>query len=355
MTKTLFIHIGHFKTGTTALQTFCARNHRFLAKYRLHYAQSHRNLAKHSALAFSLYKAAGVKTLMHGYKRAQTPQELWGDVFDELRGMRRGNLLVSSEEFMRLGQFPEALALFKDIVSSAEDIDIRIIAYLRPPGSQLRSWYNQLIKMGVKTPPFEAAIGTTIEPIHYDYSLAIQPWIELFGAEAVILRNYGDALRVDEALYQDFLSIFDIDLPSKGVDFGLRDPNPRLDDRLIEVVRVMQNAELPKDLVKWTLSRSLDYLEKAEGEETPVDFARLQHQIEASISHLPSDALDLEALKRAPAAPEGADTDAGWRMVGLLLNELHVLRRRTQRDKAELEARLETLETLLKVSDAAPK
>ncbi|THD76930.1 sulfotransferase family protein [Thalassobius vesicularis] len=362
MRKTLFLHIGHFKTGTTALQVFLSNNTRFLAKHDIAYAQTQLHLAKHSALAFCLYRAAGVSTLMHGYKRPETPQELWGALFDEVRKSRQSRIIVSSEELMRLGAHPQAANILKDIVSRApRDIDIRVIAYLRAPDSHLRSWYNQLVKMGVKTPAFNDAACRTIEPIHTDYALALKPWLDIFGPDAVILRPYDEASRENLSLYHDFLGLFGTELPSRGVTLPVADPNPRMDDRMLEMARMMHNAGMPRDVVTWTLERSQKFYVDECADTLPTteaDFDALRQTVLSGLERLqdlPGNGLNLQAY--AARLPQREDTSEaeGWRLAGLLLNELHFLRQRMTKENAEINARLRALETALNMGDPSGK
>ncbi|MCC5987725.1 MAG: hypothetical protein JJT95_08585 [Pararhodobacter sp.] len=134
MKTTNFTHVGHFKTGTTALQVFRVKNADRFRKVGLHYAESHREDAKQSALAFALYHAAGVRELMHGYDDDTPPEMLWREFFDEVRHGPEPTVLASSEEFMRLGAWHEAADRRRRIIGTvAGEFDFRIIAYLRPP------------------------------------------------------------------------------------------------------------------------------------------------------------------------------------------------------------------------------
>ena len=107
MTRTLLLHIGHYKTGTTAIQTFCQQNRVHLQNAGLNYAQTHLKNAKHSALAFAI-GPAGADTLMHGYKKPESPREIWGRLLEEVRRAPQPTTLVSSEELMRIAEFPAA-------------------------------------------------------------------------------------------------------------------------------------------------------------------------------------------------------------------------------------------------------
>lgn len=355
MPKTLFLHIGHFKTGTTALQSFLANNPKFLAKHNLSYAQDYQNLGKHSIYAFSLYKAAGVTSLMHGYNKPVTPEKLWQGLFESVRQNTAGATIISSEELMRLGNFPDAVERLKKITKThAQDLDIRVIAYLRPTDSHLRSWYNQLVKMGVRVPDFNTTVAEVIEPIHYDYGLALKPWAEIFGPGALIVRPYDEASRNDDSLYQDFLSIFGVDLPERGVELPMLDPNPRMDDRVLELVRMMRNAGLPKDVIEWTVLRSQKFNEADLAGLDPVQFqgfkavqAQAANGLETLRSFVPDESLDLDQYTAHLPTPEPQETLNGWQMTGVLLNELHALRQRMAKENAGIHERIRKLEQQL--------
>lgn len=363
MRKTLFLHIGHFKTGTTALQAFLARNPKFLAKHRLAYAKDHQELAKHSIYAFSLYKAAGVATLMHGYNKPDTPEELWQDLFESVRKNTAQATIISTEELIRLGNFPHAVEHLKDIVQThAQDLDIRVIAYLRAPDSQVRSWYNQLVKMGVRVPDFNTSVAELIEPIHYDYGMALKPWAEIFGPGALIVRPYREASRHDDSLYQDFLSIFGVDQPERGLDLPLVDPNPRMDDRVLELVRMMRNAGLPKDVIEWTVNRTQKYDESDLAGLDPEQFqgfeavqTRAAAGLEALRNFLPENSLNLAQYSAHLPSPDPQETVLAWRMTGVLLNELHTLRQRMVKENAGIHDRMRKLEEQIEAMAARTK
>lgn len=261
MKKKIFLHVGHFKTGTTALQVFMARNAARFRSVGLHYAECRRKNAKHSALAFSLYRAVGVRTLMHGYVDDTPPDAIWREFFDEVRSRPEAAVLLSSEEFMRLGAWPEATELLRKIIAPAsEEFDFRVIAYLRPPQDHLRSWYNQLVKMRQKVGDFESAVLAAMEPVHLDYALAMGPFFDIFGAEAVTLRRYDGALRADNRLFTDFLDTLQVSSP-EGLVWPEADPNPRLDERVLEIVRLAQNAGMPPPRVNALKERASAYFD----------------------------------------------------------------------------------------------
>lgn len=260
MARRLILHIGHYKTGTTALQVFCTQNPRALARAGVTYAEAQRYLNKHSDYAFALLRAAGVRRLMHGYARPEPPETLWAELIAEVRTAPTPAVLVSSEEFMRLALAPEAVARLSAILAAAPDIEVRVVAYLRPIAAHLRSWYNQLVKMRESAAGFQTALVNEIEPIHFDYALALEPWQALAAPGGLTIRAYTEELRAGDRLYRDFMAALGIGWPRRPA-LPATDPNPRLDDRLLDVLRMANEARLPEAARNALMARVLSRLQ----------------------------------------------------------------------------------------------
>lgn len=289
----LILHIGHYKTGTTALQLFLSENAALLNERGLVYSQTALTNAKHSALAFSLLSEAGVTTMLHKFDPTQEAQVLWNTLFDEARALPQGSALIaSSEEFMRLAMSPDAVEALRGYVANATDIDIQIIAYLRGPQSHLASWYNQLVKMGQVVGSFESAVRTAMEKIHLDYAFALAPWIDIFGEQNVQVRGFHDGLRSETAIYDDFLTALGFEPLALGY-FPSRDPNPRLDDRYLDIRRAFERTGLPSEVAKHYFVRALEALKVEDGGIKALhapDFPALSEAAKAGIetlAHLP--------------------------------------------------------------------
>lgn len=269
----LILHIGHFKTGTTALQVFLSRNRDVLAHQGLVYCDLLARNGKHSALAYAILRDAGVRTLLHGFDHPDDAPTLWAGVFSAARALPDGQaLLVSSEEFMRIGGFPAAIKRLRTVFAAAPDVRVRVIAYLRRPQSHLQSWHNQLVKLGLTDRGFDAAVREVIEPVHYDYALALAPWIDLFGAEAVILRGFTDDLRHGDELYADFLGALGHRLPLTA-EVPRSDPNPRIDPRLLDLHRALNASGLPRRVVLRVASQMAKALADADAAQAVSDAA----------------------------------------------------------------------------------
>lgn len=348
MTKTLHIHIGHFKTGTTALQVFFKRNAENFAREGLLYPDYLERNCKHSMLAFTLYHAVGVKTLMHGYNRPESPSEMWQGLFDTVLNAPQPAALISSEEFMRLGAHPEAEELLRQLVRSVRGIDFRIIAYLRAPRAHTRSWYNQLVKMRIPVGDFNTTLCHGMENVHLDYAAAIRPWVNVFGAHRVYVRPFEDRLREGTAIFDDFLRTIGHRMPA-GADIPQSDPNPRLDDDLLEIIRHFNNADYPKGMIRQGIERAQQYFASDEGRRTAqsADFEALSRTSRAGLEGLrglPRNGVDIQRFLAELPEPEDEFSQAQTRQIGFLLNELMLLHSNMRKTLPELEARIEALE-----------
>ncbi|WP_294230281.1 hypothetical protein [uncultured Shimia sp.] len=361
MTKTIYIHIGHYKTGTTALQVFMNSNRQALRELGtlwnkgVDYPEQFCDLAKHSKMAFSIYREAGVSSLMYGFQNDVPAQTRWNNFFDYVRQSKCPSVLISSEEFMRMGANPAAAQLLNDIIAPVKnEFTFKIIAYLRRTDAHLRSWYNQLVKLRQPVPDFNSTVCDVMEPIHYDYSLALKPWIEMFGSKSVIVRPYTETLRENNELFRDFLGIMGIPFDGKNAkhwDVPGDRINLRMEDRFLELTRITQNMGMKAGRPKQLRER----------------FAKLldDHQPEHKSSQSFDDVVEtsrraMEALKAsqntAPLATLFADhppvADAPDRaemlnLTQLLLQENTTLRNRLNKHAQEVNTRLDAIEDQL--------
>lgn len=353
MAQTLYLHIGHFKTGTTALQVFMTRNAQRLRRHGLDYAEQPQFLGKHSKLAFSIYRKARITELMHGYRHDIAPEKLWEQFFDDVQHSPAKAVLASTEEFMRIGAHPRAAEILREIIAPMRGrLDIRIIVYLRAPQSHLRSWYNQLVKMNVMPiPDFNAAVCEVMEPIHYDYALALAPWIEIFGPDALIVRPYTDELRSGSALFEDFLSIFGIGL-SPRFEIPSEDSNPRMDDRVLELTRVLQVIGATEEEVAWaqTLAAQFNATQMEAAKSSGQDFETVVRRTRsglAQLTALPGNAVDLQAFAQDLPVAEDAALSELVSLLGYLLTDVRRMRQNLHQRHSDLQARVTELETRL--------
>ncbi|WP_299421909.1 hypothetical protein [uncultured Shimia sp.] len=361
MTKTIYIHIGHYKTGTTALQVFLNSNRQTLRELGtlwnkgVDYPEEFCDMAKHSQLAFSVYREAGVPSLLYGFQNDVPARTRWNNFFDYVTKSQCPSVLISSEEFMRMGANPAAAQIFTDIITPVKtEFNFKIIAFLRRPDAHLRSWYNQLVKLRQPVPDFNSTVCDIMEPIHYDYDLALKPWIELFGEKSVVVRPYSEALRENDGLFKDFLGVLGI--PFGGKNAGRWDvPGPRinlrLEERFLELTRITQNTGMSEDLADWLKSCMAQQLDGHRSDDTkPLKFDEV---IEASRRGLeamkdnPNTAPVADSFATHPPVPDTPDRVEMLKYISFLIQDNARLRDRLHKDVYELNTRLADIEKRL--------
>ncbi|MEP4249929.1 sulfotransferase family protein [Tateyamaria sp.] len=353
MSKTLFVHIGHYKTGTTALQVFLERSDALLAASQFEYPDIWKHHSKHSAFAFSILRAAGVDKIMYDYRDPTPPQAMWANLFDHIRSVGQQNTLISSEEFMRIGQFPKAVDILQAIMDNRPpDLNVKAIAYLRDPGSHVASWHNQLIKMKFPVADISAALDGDIEDIHFDYRRALEPWMKVLGRENVIIRPYIRDPDNTAALHYDLCQNIGI-TAAEGAITVANDPNPRFDDRVTELVRLMQNMKFPRPTINAIRNQAVTYLTAQDavryGGSDGISKARVQSQEALSwLSDIPNCPLPLDSFATSlPTAPD-PETVNTQLLLGFVFYELIQLRQRTNNlNVTGLETRIAALEAKL--------
>jgi len=337
---TLILHIGHFKTGTTVLQNFFVNNFELLAKQGLVYAEEPIHNFKHSALALSLLRDAGVTTLMHGFSSPAGTAAHWQPLFAATRALPQGHaMLVSSEEFIRLGAYPAAVEQLRAQIDTARDLRFRVIVYLRPPHEQLTSWYNQLVKSGLEDAGFDTVTLSRTEPVHWDYAMAIRPWVEIFGHDAVVIRAFQPSLRQNNGIFNDFLTSLGYSIPA-GATTMIKDPNPRLDDRLLAFRRGAGRAGVHPYFSDNLIELAVRGLQAEATADAPQRrYEDLRSEAEAGIAAvaaLPGASLDIERMRAD--LPRGQDPLERRldETVAILAEELVRLRARVARQAARI-------------------
>lgn len=249
--KRLYVHIGRAKTGTSAIQAFLAMNAGALAVNGVKYAKTGSYHNTHHPLAWSLHKAAARSG--GGYwKRASkyahlemAPGEYWSALRNEIKTSAYDTFVVSSEEF---GVVLDLHVTAPLIAAFLEGIEVRVIVYFRRQDEFLQSVYNQAVKGNEDrfTGDFWAYVNPILRVGGGDCMKVLLPLSKAVGKENITVRLYEkEQLKGD--LFDDFLAALEID---KSFAFAKpsREQNPRLDPRLIPVVRKMNQIPMDIDL-----------------------------------------------------------------------------------------------------------
>jgi hypothetical protein len=211
--KTLILHVGMGKTGTTALQNFFWRNRDVLAHHDIAYPETGAVSGAHHLISPHVSKR------MHypGWHYMR-PAEWIGTV----KRLPQNRILMSSELMVRSA--PQKILDFcKELQSH---FDLKICFYLRRQDNIIMAGYNQQVKTGSQIKPLPVVLDKLIEG--FDYVKLISPWEAAVGADNLIIRPYERKQFYQGDLVRDFLwfilRIDDVD----GFSFETSEnPNPR--------------------------------------------------------------------------------------------------------------------------------
>ena len=214
----------------------------------------------HGVLALGLLDNIGLRT-PRWYRAWRTknpdvydPQVQWEKAVSEVTESPCPMAVISSEFFIGFGRGPRAKQCIDTVHAFLEPFDVRIVCYLRRPDNMIESFYNQVIKTGDAVQRLYGDVSRYRDKPVLDYVRALSPWVDRFGREHVIVRNY-DRL-IDGDLVADFFSIIGKSEASAlgGIE-GTR--NPRIPNALVELKRfcnVLQNSPRQEQQINHALS-----------------------------------------------------------------------------------------------------
>ena len=291
------IHAGLHKTGTTAIQQTLARLAPDLAAHgvALPYFGS-RGHWHHALAGFSTDPARTA--------------EAWAKLTRRVAKTPADRIILSSEHFITAD--PVAL---RDAVARLGPAEVKVHLYLRPHIALYTSLYLQRIKVGsVTAPPTDLAEVYETSPA-FDYVPAIESYMQVFGPDAIVLREFDPARFTGGSLIADLWDF--LDLPAEMLGTATKggdrvvNPTPNAEQALLLLAlatRLRGARDLGPDpqALRRTLNLMQDALRaRATGPATPY---RLPLQLQRAIKaqYEPARAALAPRLDR-PASPAFLD------------------------------------------------
>jgi hypothetical protein len=253
MPRRLILHIGYYKTGTTALQDHLSHLHGSLAQEGVLYPQAGRPVRRnpsHSGLSFQELHHAGSHLPFWYTNSGDFTDFVEGTVpsarealVAEINGSKADTIIVSSEEFVRFGSDQGVPAeQTKDMLRALRVDHLTVVCYVRRPDRYLESWYNQLVKMGLPVARLSLSVMREPRPRHpyygtphTDFDRMIEYWAHQVGCDELIVRDY-DHLQ-NGSIFEDFSTA--VGLPRfDDVEVPPNRTNRRIDNNFIEYARV---------------------------------------------------------------------------------------------------------------------
>lgn len=248
--KTLYLHIGTQKTGTTSIQHFCHDNNARLTEEGYFYPDfpfEYIHIGKYRNGSFLETIYIDNEGIRHPEKEEEyfkTGLKIIKELF-----MQHDNLIISNEGiwgacFVRKRGIPRMLELQEDAKNSG--YQIKIIVYLRRQDEYLLSWYNQIVKHSISTKnsiTWEDYYKNYRKYVQLNYFKSLKKLEEIFGIENIIVKRFDKRYFKDNSLISDFLDIFNLELNDSYCMYEEDNIfNTRLSENTCEIKRIINGS-----------------------------------------------------------------------------------------------------------------
>ncbi len=230
MRKTLYVHLGMPKAGSTALQEFLYMNRGLLEQTGLLYPDP-RALEQFSRDPQKMSGHHIVPMYLTGFFWASFPKKEGVDAADVIRFIKlqiaestAPKALLSSEACWFMLNRQDVVNSFADAFS---DFNLKVIVYLRRQDDHIQSGYNECIKSSFYTMTVDEFIEDRFHDPSNQYYTHLMYWANAIGRENILTRLYDKSCLINGSIFEDLLAQCgygwnqELHLPEK-------DANPRM-------------------------------------------------------------------------------------------------------------------------------
>jgi hypothetical protein len=226
VTRSLIVHIGVHKTGTTSIQRFLARHRDALRNHGILYPSAGRPASHPDGHHEFPWLLTGTREV--------SAADPWQRLAAEVSASPCRIVLLSSEGFCMLRD-PQAA----EFAARVRDYDVRILMYVREPVSYLVSTYKMGITFAHRTESFGEFVQRELH--RCDFRRSYRTWSNAFGAQRVTVRSFEAALG-GAGLVADFIAQLGLPadaLPAGDADVANRSPG----DTVLQLVRALNRLQ----------------------------------------------------------------------------------------------------------------
>lgn len=241
----ILLHIGIRKTGTSLIQNFCQLNQAQLLRLGYYYPDNDKIHERYGKTAghWNLHKIIEGRESRYSL-RDYLPQP------HPAENIILSNEAITSEHC----EFMDIARKFKLMLS--DDMQVKIIVYLRRQDLYINSLYNEGIISGNKksTWSIKGFLESNYAP-ELDYYKLINTWRISFGAENIIVRPFEKQQLFESDLIKDFLNCIGIKWQEEFIVPGEECKNSSPDLNLVETIRQinripLKNTKLYKEFLE---------------------------------------------------------------------------------------------------------
>lgn len=208
--KTLYIHIGTPKTGTTSLQHFCTENAKLFEEQAYCYPIfphkfKYINIMRNGF--FLSYKGYDENKNRNQMEEAKFFRQGMDFILDNFQ--KFDNIILSDEAIWNVVFKRGKTDLWERLKKEADEHDyvIKVVVYLRRQDSLATSWWNQKIKIGKRVYSKDSWENFVKDPTkfeleYYDSLKFIERFVE---KENIIVRRFGRQYFKNGSIFEDFI------------------------------------------------------------------------------------------------------------------------------------------------------
>lgn len=276
--KTLYLHIGTPKTGTTSIQHFCYDNRKVLEEKGYCYpmfphpypnTRSRLDRKRNGLFLQAVYcneegvrdKDYEVEILKNGFQKVQ---ELF-QTYDQI---------VLSDEGIWRAAASRRKTIWEELREEGEKggFIVKVIAYIRKQEELIESWWNQTVKHGIS----QSNVATweeyqEIYPkyINLDYYELLKAAADELGTENIVVRRFHRNFFEGGSLLDDFMHVLGLELTEEYLVSDQSVKNTKMSENYCEIKRIINGMPEVKLKERWRYERLMRSLFPLSNEEYP--------------------------------------------------------------------------------------
>jgi len=245
--KTLYLHIGTPKTGTSSIQTFLRKNKEQLAGYNYSYPLFSFKYPDIPRQRNGYFLTLGKKFLANS--ETGEPNAEWKEHYAAAlerihQEFEHCDNLILSEETLWHTICDDPKGFLRTLPEDAKEnhYQIKIIVYLRRQDLFLTSLWNQKVKVGKTGQSLSDYLYSLQEerPFYADYNATLHLVADLIGKENMIVRRFEPSFWVNHSICADFLAAIGLN-HSLPFDYQEDTVNLSLKGNAVEIQRLINS------------------------------------------------------------------------------------------------------------------
>lgn len=216
MKKTLYLHIGQHKTGTSTIQSFMWRNRERMAQSGVLYPEIGMAGPTHADFALSLpgkraemlesmfSQAASERSSRYQSYQGESSDKLFARLGQRIDDTDCSRILLSSECFMEWIS-PADIKALTDRHCSCQ---VKVLIFLRSQSEWIQAVFNQVVKdPGLR---YGGKLRALPQVDMLDYEQTLRDWAAAFGDSNIIVRPYTASVDGVGGVLNDMFALLDI-------------------------------------------------------------------------------------------------------------------------------------------------